>query len=184
MGLATACLDFSSQSGILFGRWRRVAAEEVDLLLVLSFRRVEQRRRAPKIHAATPPAMGGDRKYAGTFRAIDLRSVAKDRHQLWRMVGGSGPQKIVIDWKIISRTRATAKGFFRQVIEATRASRDRDFRQRQAIDFPGAKLARERFSRAGAHRQLVGTAQQSAVERCRCTRRGACKGGPSTGLSS
>jgi hypothetical protein len=116
------------------------AAEEVDLLLVLSSD-VSRSIDAPKFklqrdgYAAAivnPRVIQAIR--SGTLGKIAVSFVE------W---SGVGAQKVVIDWTII-RDEATAKDFSAQVVEAPRAFADRTSIS-GGIDFAMAQLARSPF---------------------------------------
>src|SRR4051794_21897449 len=116
------------------------AAEEVDLLLVLSSD-VSRSIDAPKFklqrdgYAAAivnPRVIQAIR--SGTLGKIAVSFVE------W---SGVGAQKVVIDWTII-RDEASAKDFSAQVVEAPRAFADRTSIS-GGIDFAMAQLARSPF---------------------------------------
>lgn len=140
MGIATRLFGFLVAIVFLFGSAAARAAEEVDLLLVLSSD-VSRSIDAPKFklqrdgYAAAiinPRVVQAIR--SGAFGKIAVSFVE------W---SGVGAQKIVIDWTII-RDEATAKDFSAQVIEAPRAFADRTSIS-GGIDFAMAQLARAPF---------------------------------------
>ena len=137
MGTATRLLAFLVTITILIGLPAARAAEEVDLLLVLSSD-VSRSIDAPKFklqrdgYAAAiinPRVMQAIRSGALGKIAVSLVE--------W---SGIGAQKIVIDWTVI-RDEATAKDFSAQIVEAPRAFADRTSIS-GGIDFAMAQLAR------------------------------------------
>src|SRR5215468_10906820 len=121
MGLATRLFGIFAAIGILFGSLAARAAEEVDLLLVLSSD-VSRSVDAPKFKLQRDG-------YAAAI--VNPRVLQAIRSGAAGKIGvsfvewsGVGAQKIVIDWTII-RDEATAKDFSAQIIEAPRAFADR-----------------------------------------------------------
>jgi len=140
MGIATRLFGFSVAIGVLFGSPAARAAEEVDLLLVLSSD-VSRSVDAPKFKLQRDG-------YASAI--INPRVIQAIRSGAVGKIGisfvewsGVGAQKIVIDWTIIS-DEASAKDFSAQVIEAPRAFADRTSIS-GGIDFAMAQLARAPF---------------------------------------
>jgi len=140
MGIATRLFGFSVAIGVLFGSSAARAAEEVDLLLVLSSD-VSRSVDAPKFKLQRDG-------YASAI--INPRVIQAIRSGAVGKIGisfvewsGVGAQKIVIDWTIIS-DEASAKDFSAQVIEAPRAFADRTSIS-GGIDFAMAQLARAPF---------------------------------------
>ena len=140
MGIATRLLVFLVTFAALVASPAVRAAEEVDLLLVLSSD-VSRSVDAPKFklqrdgYAAAiinPRVLQAIRSGAGGKIGVSFVD--------W---SGVGAQKIVIDWTII-RDEATAKDFSAQIIEAPRAFADRTSIS-GGIDFAMAQLARAPF---------------------------------------
>jgi hypothetical protein len=141
MGAATRLFGFLVAVGVLFGSPAARAAEEVDLLLVLSSD-VSRSVDAPKFKLQRDG-------YAAAI--VNPRVIQAIQSGALGKIGisfvewsGVGAQKIVIDWTII-RDEATAKDFSAQVIEAPRAFADRTSIS-GGIDFAMAQLARAPFT--------------------------------------
>jgi hypothetical protein len=137
MGLATRLFGFFVAIGILCGSLAARAAEEVDLLLVLSSD-VSRSVDAPKFKLQRDGYAAAivNPRVIQAIRSGALGKIAISFVE-W---SGVGAQKIVIDWTII-RDEATAKDFSAQVIEAPRAFADRTSIS-GGIDFAMAQLAR------------------------------------------
>jgi hypothetical protein len=137
MGLATRLFGCFIAIGILFGPLAARAAEEVDLLLVLSSD-VSRSVDAPKFKLQRDGYAAAiiNPRVIQAIRSGALGKIAVSFVE-W---SGVGAQKIVIDWTII-RDEATAKDFSAQVIEAPRAFADRTSIS-GGIDFAMAQLAR------------------------------------------
>jgi hypothetical protein len=137
MGLATRLFGFFVAIGILFSSLAARAAEEVDLLLVLSSD-VSRSVDAPKFKLQRDGYAAAivNPRVIQAIRSGALGKIAISFVE-W---SGVGAQKIVIDWTII-RDEATAKDFSAQVIEAPRAFADRTSIS-GGIDFAMAQLAR------------------------------------------
>jgi hypothetical protein len=140
MGIATRVLAFLILISVQFGSSVVRAAEEVDLLLVLSSD-VSRSVDAPKFKLQRDG-------YAAAI--VNPRVLQAIRSGALGKIGvslvewsGVGAQKIVIDWTVI-RDEATAKDFSAQVIEAPRAFADRTSIS-GGIDFAMAQLARAPF---------------------------------------
>src|SRR5215471_6591177 len=140
MGIATRLLVFLVTFAALVASPAVRAAEEVDLLLVLSSD-VSRSVDAPKFKLQRDG-------YAAAI--VNPRVLQAIRSGAAGKIGvcfvewsGVGAQKIVIDWTII-RDEATAKDFSAQIIEAPRAFRDRTSIS-GGIDFAMAQLARAPF---------------------------------------
>jgi Protein of unknown function (DUF1194) len=140
MGIATRLFGIIAAIGVLFGSLAARAAEEVDLLLVLSSD-VSRSVDAPKFKLQRDG-------YASAI--INPRVIQAIRSGALGKIGvsfvewsGVGAQKIVIDWTVI-RDEATAKDFSAQIIEAPRAFADRTSIS-GGIDFAMAQLARAPF---------------------------------------
>ena len=140
MGNATRLLGFFVSIGILLGSSAVRAADEVDLLLVLSSD-VSRSVDAEKFKLQRDG-------YASAI--INPRVIQAIRSGSLGKIGvsfvewsGVGAQRIVIDWTII-RDEATAKDFSAQIIEAPRAFADRTSIS-GGIDFAMAQLARAPF---------------------------------------
>jgi hypothetical protein len=141
MGLATRLFGLFVAIGIVFGSLPARAAEEVDLLLVLSSD-VSRSVDAPKFKLQRDgyaAAIVNPR----VIQAIQSGALGKIAVSFVEW-SGVGAQKIVIDWTII-RDEATAKDFSAQVIEAPRAFADRTSIS-GGIDFAMAQLARAPFT--------------------------------------
>ena len=140
MRTATRLLVFVIATRVLVGSPVARAAEEVDLLLVLSSdvsrsidaRKFKLQRDGYAAAIANPRVIQAIR--SGALGKIAISFVE------W---SGVGAQKIVIDWTII-RDEATAKDFSAQIIEAPRAFADRTSIS-GGIDFAMAQLARAPF---------------------------------------
>jgi hypothetical protein len=137
MGLATRLFGFFVAIGILCGSLAARAAEEVDLLLVLSSD-VSRSVDAPKFKLQRDGYAAAivNPRVIQAIRSGALGKIAISFVE-W---SGVGAQKIVIDWTIV-RDEATAKDFSAQVIEAPRAFADRTSIS-GGIDFAMAQLAR------------------------------------------
>src|SRR5262252_1755865 len=140
MCIATRLLAFLVAIALLIGSPAARAAEEVDLLLVLSSD-VSRSIDAPKFKLQRDG-------YAAAI--VNPRVIQAIRSGALGKIGislvewsGVGAQKIVIDWTVI-RDEATAKDFSAQVIEAPRAFADRTSIS-GGIDFAMAQLARAPF---------------------------------------
>ena len=116
------------------------AAEEVDLLLVLSSD-VSRSIDAPKFKLQRDGYAAAivNPRVIDAIRSGGLGKIAVSLVE-W---SGVGAQKIVIDWTII-RDEATAKDFSAQIVEAPRAFADRTAIS-GGIDFAMAQLARAPF---------------------------------------
>jgi hypothetical protein len=140
MGNATRLLGFFVAIGILLASPVVRAAEEVDLLLVLSSdvsrsidaQKFKLQRDGYASAIVNPRVIEAIR--AGSLGKIGVSFVE------W---SGVGAQRIVIDWTVI-RDEATAKDFSAQIIEAPRAFADRTSIS-GGIDFAMAQLARAPF---------------------------------------
>jgi len=141
MGLATRLFGFFVAIGVLFGSPAARAAEEVDLLLVLSSD-VSRSVDAPKFKLQRDGYAAAivNPRVIQAIRSGALGKIAISFVE-W---SGVGAQKIVIDWTII-HDEATAKDFSAQVIEAPRAFADRTSIS-GGIDFAMAQLARAPFT--------------------------------------
>jgi hypothetical protein len=140
MGSATRLFGFFIAIGVLLGSPAVRAAEEVDLLLVLSSdvsRSVDAEKfklqRDGYASAIVNP------RVIQAIRSGSLGKIAVSFVE-W---SGVGAQRIVIDWTVI-RDEATAKDFSAQIIEAPRAFADRTSIS-GGIDFAMAQLARAPF---------------------------------------
>ena len=140
MGIANRLLVFLVTLAVVVGAPAVRAAEEVDLLLVLSSD-VSRSVDAPKFKLQRDG-------YAAAI--VNPRVLQAIRSGAVGKIGvsfvewsGVGAQKIVIDWTII-RDEATAKDFSAQIIEAPRAFADRTSIS-GGIDFAMAQLARAPF---------------------------------------
>jgi len=140
MGVATRVLAFLVLIAVQFGSPAARAAEEVDLLLVLSSD-VSRSIDAPKFKLQRDGYAAAivNPRVLQAIRSGALGKIAVSLVE-W---SGIGAQKIVIDWTII-RDEATAKDFSAQVIEAPRAFADRTSIS-GGIDFAMAQLARAPF---------------------------------------
>jgi hypothetical protein len=145
MGNATRLFGFFAAIGVLLGSAGVRAAEEVDLLLVLSSdvsrsvdaQKFKLQRDGYASAIVNPRVIQAIR--SGSLGKIGVSFVE------W---SGVGAQRIVIDWTII-RDEATAKDFSAQIIEAPRAFADRTSIS-GGIDFAMAQLARAPFQ-SGRH---------------------------------
>jgi Protein of unknown function (DUF1194) len=140
MGNATRLFGFFVAIGVLLGSPAVRAAEEVDLLLVLSSD-VSRSIDAPKFKLQRDgyaSAIVNPR----VIQAIRSGAVGKIAVSFVEW-SGIGAQKIVIDWTVI-RDEATAKDFSAQIIEAPRTFADRTSIS-GGIDFAMAQLARSPF---------------------------------------
>jgi hypothetical protein len=140
MGIATRLLVFVIAATVLVGPPAARAAEEVDLLLVLSSdvsRSIDARKF--KLQREGYAAAIVNPRVLQAIRSGALGQIAVSLVE-W---SGVGAQKIVIDWTVI-RDDATAKDFSAQVIEAPRAFADRTSIS-GGIDFAMAQLARAPF---------------------------------------
>ena len=137
MGTATRLLVFVIAAAALVGSPVARAADEVDLLLVLSSD-VSRSVDAPKFKLQRDGYAAAivNPRVIQAIRSGALGKIAISFVE-W---SGVGAQKIVIDWTII-RDEATAKDFSAQVIEAPRAFADRTSIS-GGIDFAMAQLAR------------------------------------------
>lgn len=140
MGIATRLSGFLVAIVFLSGSPAARAAEEVDLLLVLSSD-VSRSVDAPKFKLQRDGYAAAiiNPRVVQAIRSGALGKIAVSFVE-W---SGVGAQKIVIDWTII-RDEATAKDFSAQVIEAPRAFADRTSIS-GGIDFAMAQLARAPF---------------------------------------
>src|SRR5579884_1578455 len=152
MGAATRLFGIIAAIGVLFGSPAR-AAEEVDLLLVLSSD-VSRSVDAPKFKLQRDG-------YASAI--VNPRVIQAIRSGSLGKIGvsfvewsGVGAQRIVIDWTII-RDEATAKDFSAQIIEAPRAFADRTSIS-GGIDLPWRSSRERRSSRAAAPSMCPATA--------------------------
>jgi Protein of unknown function (DUF1194) len=143
MGSATRLFGLFIAIGVLLGSPAVRAAEEVDLLLVLSSdvsRSVDAEKfklqRDGYASAIVNP------RVIQAIRSGSLGKIAVSFVE-W---SGVGAQRIVIDWTVI-RDEATAKDFSAQIIEAPRAFADRTSIS-GGIDFAMAQLARAPFQSA------------------------------------
>src|SRR5437899_4115436 len=143
MGTATRLFGFFVAIGVLFGSPAARAAEEVDLLLVLSSD-VSRSVDAPKFKLQRDGYASAiiNPRVIQAIRSGALGKIAVSFVE-W---SGVGAQKIVIDWTII-RDEATARDFSAQVIEAPRAFADRTSIS-GGIDFAMAQLARAPYQAA------------------------------------
>jgi uncharacterized protein DUF1194 len=140
MGNATRLIGFFVAVGVLLASPAVRAAEEVDLLLVLSSdvsrsvdaQKFKLQRDGYASAIVNPRVIQAIR--SGSLGKIGVSFVE------W---SGVGAQRIVIDWTVI-RDEATAKDFSAQVIEAPRAFADRTSIS-GGIDFGMAQLARAPF---------------------------------------
>ena len=140
MGTATRLLAFLVATAVLVGSPVARAAEEVDLLLVLSSD-VSRSVDAPKFKLQRDGYAAAivNPRVIQAIRSGALGKIAISFVE-W---SGVGAQKIVIDWTVI-RDEATAKDFSAQIIEAPRAFADRTSIS-GGIDFAMAQLARAPF---------------------------------------
>jgi len=140
MGTATRLLVFVIAAAVLVGSPVARAAEEVDLLLVLSSdvsrsidaRKFKLQRDGYAAAIVNPRVIEAIHSGAQGQIAISFAE--------W---SGAKQQEIVIDWTVI-RDEATAKEFSAQIIKAPRAFADRTSIS-GAIDFAMAQLARAPF---------------------------------------
>ena len=140
MGIATRLLMYLVTFAAVVGSPAVRAAEEVDLLLVLSSdvsRSVDAQKF--KLQRDGYAAAIINPRVLQAIRSGALGKIAVSFVE-W---SGVGAQKIVIDWTII-RNDASAKDFSAQVIEAPRAFADRTSIS-GGIDFAMAQLARAPF---------------------------------------
>jgi Protein of unknown function (DUF1194) len=140
MGTATRLVVFLVTFAALVGSSAVRAAEEVDLLLVLSSdvsRSIDASKF--KLQRDGYAAAIVNPRVLQAIRSGALGKIAVSFVE-W---SGVGAQKIVIDWTVI-RDEATAKDFSTQVIEAPRAFADRTSIS-GGIDFAMAQLARAPF---------------------------------------
>jgi Protein of unknown function (DUF1194) len=140
MGVANRVLAFLVLIAVQFGSPAARAAEEVDLLLVLSSD-VSRSIDAPKFKLQRDGYAAAivNPRVIQAIRSGALGKIAVSFVE-W---SGVGAQKIVIDWTVI-RDEATARDFSAQVIEAPRAFADRTSIS-GGIDFAMAQLARAPF---------------------------------------
>jgi len=140
MGIVTRLFGFCVAIGVLLGSAAPGAAEEVDLLLVLSSD-VSRSVDAPKFKLQRDGYASAiiNPRVIQAIRSGALGKIAVSFVE-W---SGVGAQKIVIDWTIIS-DEASARDFSAQVIEAPRAFADRTSIS-GGIDFAMAQLARAPF---------------------------------------
>jgi Protein of unknown function (DUF1194) len=140
MGVANRVLAFLVVIAVQFGSPAARAAEEVDLLLVLSSD-VSRSIDAPKFKLQRDGYAAAivNPRVIQAIRSGALGKIAVSFVE-W---SGVGAQKIVIDWTVI-RDEATARDFSAQVIEAPRAFADRTSIS-GGIDFAMAQLARAPF---------------------------------------
>src|ERR1700681_273280 len=152
MSLAVRWIAFLTAVLIMAGPPVARAAEEVDLLLVLSSD-VSRSIDAPKFKLQRDGYAAAiiNPRVLQAIRSGALGKIAVSLVE-W---SGVGAQKIVIDWTII-RDEATAKDFSAQVIEAPRAFADRTSIS-GGIDFAMAQLARAPFQ---ANRRARRSARQ------------------------
>ena len=140
MGIATRLLALFITIAAVAGSPAAWAAEEVDLLLVLSSD-VSRSIDAPKFKLQRDGYAAAivNPRVIQAIRSGALGKIAVSFVE-W---SGVGAQKIVIDWTVI-RDEASAKDFSAQVIEAPRAFADRTSIS-GGIDFAMAQLARAPF---------------------------------------
>jgi hypothetical protein len=140
MGIATRLFALFITIAVVAGSPAARAAEEVDLLLVLSSD-VSRSIDAPKFKLQRDGYAAAivNPRVIQAIRSGALGKIAVSFVE-W---SGVGAQKIVIDWTVI-RDEATAKDFSAQVIEAPRAFADRTSIS-GGIDFAMAQLARAPF---------------------------------------
>jgi hypothetical protein len=140
MGIATRLFALFITIAVMAGSPAAWAAEEVDLLLVLSSD-VSRSIDAPKFKLQRDGYAAAivNPRVIQAIRSGALGKIAVSFVE-W---SGVGAQKIVIDWTVI-RDEATAKDFSAQVIEAPRAFADRTSIS-GGIDFAMAQLARAPF---------------------------------------
>jgi hypothetical protein len=140
MGVATRMAAILAAVFVLASTLVARAAEEVDLLLVLSSD-VSRSIDAPKFKLQRDgyAAAIADPRVIQAIRSGALGKIAVSLVE-W---SGVGAQKIVIDWTVISDD-ATAKDFSAQIVEAPRAFADRTAIS-GGIDFAMAQLTRAPF---------------------------------------
>jgi len=140
MSNAVRLVAFLTAVLVLAGTPAARAAEEVDLLLVLSSD-VSRSIDAPKFKLQRDGYAAAivNPRVLQAIRSGALGKIAVTFVE-W---SGIGAQKIVIDWSII-RDEATAKDFSAQIVEAPRAFADRTSIS-GGIDFAMAQLARAPF---------------------------------------
>jgi hypothetical protein len=140
MSNAVRVVAFLTAILVLAGAPIARAAEEVDLLLVLSSD-VSRSIDAPKFKLQRDGYAAAivNPRVLQAIRSGALGKIAVTLVE-W---SGIGAQKIVIDWSII-RDEATAKDFSAQIVEAPRAFADRTSIS-GGIDFAMAQLARAPF---------------------------------------
>ena len=140
MGIATRLFALFITIAVVAGSPAARAAEEVDLLLVLSSD-VSRSIDAPKFKLQRDGYAAAivNPRVIQAIRSGALGKIAVSFVE-W---SGVGAQKIVIDWTVI-RDEASAKDFSAQVIEAPRAFADRTSIS-GGIDFAMAQLARAPF---------------------------------------
>jgi hypothetical protein len=140
MGTAARLLVFVIATGVLVGSPVARAADEVDLLLVLSSD-VSRSIDAPnfKLQRDGYAAAIVNPRVIQAIRSGALGKIAISFVE-W---SGAYQQKIVIDWTVI-RDEATANDFYAQVVRAPRAFADRTSIS-GGIDFAMAQLARAPF---------------------------------------
>src|ERR1700685_4123740 len=143
MGTATRLFAFVAALAAVIGSPAARAAEEVDLLLVLSSD-VSRSINAPKFKLQRDGYSAAimNPRVIQAIRSGALGKIAVSFVE-W---SGIGAQKIVIDWTII-RDEASAKDFSAQIIEAPRAFADRTS-IRRGIDFAMAQLPRAPYQAA------------------------------------
>src|SRR5215468_6575219 len=140
MGFVTRLFGFCIAIGVLLGSAAARAAEEVDLLLVLSSD-VSRSVDAPKFKLQRDGYAASivNPRVLQAIRSGALGKIAVSFVE-W---SGVGAQKIDIDWTVV-RDEASAKDFSAQIIEAPRAFADRTSIS-GGIDFAMAQLARVPF---------------------------------------
>jgi len=159
MGTATRLLVFVIATAVLVGSPVARAAEEVDMLLVLSSdvsRSVDARKF--KLQRDGYAAAIVNPRVIQAIRSGALGKIAISFVE-W---SGIGQQKIVIDWTVI-RDEATAKDFSAQIIEEPRAFRDRTSIS-GGIDFAMAQLARAPFQ---SNRHTIDVSDGERAIRCK-----------------
>src|ERR1700746_523994 len=141
---ALALVFHVTSGACVLGATAARAAEEVDLLLVLSSD-VSRSIDAPKFKLQRDGYAAAimNPRVIQAIRSGALGKIAISFVE-W---SGVGAQKVVIDWTII-RDEASAKDFSAQVIEAPRAFADRTSIS-GGIDFAVAHLARSPYQAAG-----------------------------------
>jgi Protein of unknown function (DUF1194) len=150
MGTGTRLLVLVIAIAVLISSPVARAAEEVDLLLVLSSD-VSRSIDAPKFKLQRDGYAAAivNPRVIQAIRSGALGKIAISFVE-W---SGVGAQKIVIDWTVI-RDEATARDFSAQVIEAPRAFADRTSIS-GGIDFAMAQLARAPFQFEPAHHRRI-----------------------------